>query len=228
LAISFVPFIGNKWVNHDVELETSAGIVPYTFRKKSVVNAVQWAIGLELMLLAEDPWRIFMTTDHPNGGPFTFYPQIIQLLMSKAAREEMIAELPQKALERIFLPQISREYSLYEIAIVTRAAPSKLLGLSQKGHLGIGADADIAIYREDQEPEKMFSSVQYLLKGGEIVVEKGIIAKSIPGKTFYVDPQSEGGIEDEIREEFEKYYTITMESYEVPEKYLERGECITC
>jgi formylmethanofuran dehydrogenase subunit A len=219
---------GNKWVNHDVELETSAGIVPYTFRKKSVVNAVQWAIGLELMLLAEDPWRIFMTTDHPNGGPFTFYPQIIQLLMSKAAREEMIAELPQKALERIFLPQISREYSLYEIAIVTRAAPSKLLGLSQKGHLGIGADADIAIYREDQEPEKMFSSVQYLLKGGEIVVEKGIIAKSIPGKTFYVDPQSEGGIEDEIREEFEKYYTITMESYEVPEKYLERGECITC
>ena len=169
-----------------------------------------------------------MTTDHPNGGPFTFYPQIIQFLMSKAAREEMIAELPKKAIERIILPQINREYSLYEIAIITRAAPSKLLGLAQKGHLGIGADADIAIYRESSEPEKMFSSVQYLLKEGDLIIEKGTIVKSIPGKTFYVDPRSEDEIQDEIREDFEKYYTITLESYEVPENYLERGECITC
>ncbi|MDI6868976.1 MAG: formylmethanofuran dehydrogenase subunit A [Coprothermobacterota bacterium] len=219
---------GNKWINADVEMETSAGIVPYTFRKKSLVNAVQWAIGLELMLLAEDPWRAFMTTDHPNGGPFTFYPQIIKLLMSRAAREEIIAQLPRRALERISLPQITREYSLYEIAIITRAAPSKLLGLHQKGHLGVGADADIAIYRENPDVEKVFSSVQYLLKDGEVVVENGIVLKSTSGRILYVDPGEEGDIEEYIREEFEKFYTVTLDGYGVPENYLERGECLSC
>jgi len=32
---------------------------------------VQWAIGLEILLRVEDPWRVFLTTDHPNGGAFT-------------------------------------------------------------------------------------------------------------------------------------------------------------
>ena len=38
---------GNKWVNHDVETETSAGIVPFRYRRKSSVHATQWSIGLE-------------------------------------------------------------------------------------------------------------------------------------------------------------------------------------
>ena len=65
---------GNKWANTDVELETGAGIVPITYRPEVLVNAVQWCIGLELMLLIKNPWQIFMSTDHPNAGPFTDYP----------------------------------------------------------------------------------------------------------------------------------------------------------
>ncbi|MCR4427988.1 MAG: formylmethanofuran dehydrogenase subunit A [Caldiserica bacterium] len=219
---------GNKWINADVEMETSAGVVPYTFRKKSLVNAVQWAIGLELILLADDLWRAFMTTDHPNGGPFTFYPQIIKLLMNKAFREEMVSQLPKKVLERINLPQITREFSLFEIAIITRAAPSKLLGLHQKGHLGVGADADIAIYEENPDVEKMFSSVKFLLKDGDLVIENGKILKSVPGRILYVDPGEEGEIENLIRDDFEKFYTLNLENYRVPDNYMERGECVPC
>ncbi len=47
------------------------------------MHALQWAIGLEWYLLVEDPWRVAMSTDHPNGGSFLAYPQIIRLLMDR-------------------------------------------------------------------------------------------------------------------------------------------------
>ena len=59
---------GNKWVNSDVEMEGGAGVVPYTFKKNNPANSIQWGIGLELALLVKDPWRVYMTTDHPNGA----------------------------------------------------------------------------------------------------------------------------------------------------------------
>ena len=40
----------NKWVNSDVETETSGGIIPFHYKKNSPVNALQWSIGLELAL----------------------------------------------------------------------------------------------------------------------------------------------------------------------------------
>ena len=49
------------------------GIVPYRYRP-DYYGTLQWAVGLELFLLIDDPWRVFFTTDHPNGAPFTAYP----------------------------------------------------------------------------------------------------------------------------------------------------------
>jgi formylmethanofuran dehydrogenase subunit A len=69
-----------KWCNKDVELETGTGIVPIVYRAKSPVNAVQWAIGLELGLLVE-PDKVAISTDYPNAGQFTSYPYIMALLM---------------------------------------------------------------------------------------------------------------------------------------------------
>ena len=66
---------GRKWGNLDVENETGCGIVPYTYRPSNLVNAVQWAVGLELLLLINNPWQVFLSTDHPNGGCFWRYPR---------------------------------------------------------------------------------------------------------------------------------------------------------
>src|SRR5207247_622699 len=66
---------GRRWVNVDIELETGCGIVPYSYKEKAAVAALQWAVGLELFLLARDPWRVVLSTDHPNGGPFLSYPR---------------------------------------------------------------------------------------------------------------------------------------------------------
>src|SRR5947209_8149584 len=81
---------GRKWGNLDVENETGCGIVPYVYKGSNVVNAVQWAVGLELLLLINDPWRVFLTTDHPNGACFWRYPEIIHLLMNRDFRQERV------------------------------------------------------------------------------------------------------------------------------------------
>ncbi len=222
----------NKWVNHDVETETSSGIVPFRYRRKSYVHATQWSIGLELGLLVKDPWRIYLTTDHPNAAPFTTYPRIISWLMSRNARDITIKRINKRARHKSLLPSIKREYSFYEIAIVTRAGQAKSLSLAQKGHLGIGADADVAIYninpelvdpsREYKTVRKAFENTAYTIKNGEIVAKDGKIAKQVRGKTFWVNPQLSSPIEvaDDMKRRFREYWTVEYENYSIPESFL--------
>ena len=76
----------SKWFSSDTEMESGCGIAPIEYKNTSLVHSLQWAIGLEWYLLAKDPWRVVMSTDHPNGGSFLAYPQIIQLLMDRTYR----------------------------------------------------------------------------------------------------------------------------------------------
>jgi len=223
----------NKWINSDVETETSAGIVPFRYKRSSFVHAVQWSIGLELALLITDPWKIFMTTDHPNAAPFIFYPKILSWLMSRAAREKLMKKVNKRAGHKSLLPSIDREYTFTELAIATRAGQARALGLKQKGHLGVGADADIAVYRinpEQVDPSKQyrlvrkaFKNAAYTIKEGEIVVKDGEIVKSVEGKTFWVKPELSNPILEispRLKEVFEDYYTVQYENYIVPEHHL--------
>ena len=224
---------GNKWVNGDVETETSAGIVPFRYRRKSYVHATQWSIGLELALLVDDPWRVFLTTDHPNAGPFTSYPRVISWLMSKEARRRTLRRINKKARSKSLLESMDREYTFNEIAVVTRAGQAQILGLKNKGHLGIGADADISIYDinpEETDPSKQFRQIRksfgkaaYTIKDGEIVVKNGEVVKSLIGRTYWVNPrvsESSMGSVKEIKERFQDYYTVQFENYPIPESHL--------
>src|SRR5262249_3259286 len=147
---------GHKWGNVDVENETGCGVVPYAYKEKSLVNAVQWAAGLELLLLIDDPWRIFLTTDHPNAACFWRCPELGQLLMSRDLRKEQLKARPKKARERMTLADLEREYTPSEIAIITSAGPARALGLANKGHLGVGADADVVLYDEKPASGALF------------------------------------------------------------------------
>jgi formylmethanofuran dehydrogenase subunit A len=231
---------GNKWVNSDVETETGSGIVPFRYRRKSFVHATQWAIGLELALKTNDPWRIFLTTDHPNAGPFTAYPKIITWLMSRKARDAVLERISTRARRRTILDEVDREYSLSEIAITTRAGQARSLGLKQKGHLGVGADADIAIYnlnpKKENLPanprriEKAFKKAAYTIKDGEVVVKDGEVVKTVDGRTFWVNvktPPSSIEIEPELQRVFEDYYTVKYENYLVDERYCKHSAPIT-
>ena len=219
---------GRKWGNLDVENETGCGIVPYVYKDRNLVNAVQWAVGLELLLLITDPWRIYLTTDHPNGGCFWRYPEIIRLLMDVEFRKEQMKALLPKAQERIVLGDLDREYTLFEIAIITSAGPARALGLRQKGHLGIGADADVTIYQEKPDDGVLFSYPRYVIKAGEIVVEEGDVRAVPDGREFIVHPPYDEGIEEYLRPLFPKIYTMSFENYPVEMERLRRPDITTC
>jgi len=219
---------GRKWGNLDVENETGCGIVPYTYRPSNIVNAVQWASGLELLLLIEDPWQVFLSTDHPNGGCFWRYPEILHLLMSADHRKECLKQLPDKVKDRITLPEIDREYTLYEVATAMSAGPARALGLKNKGNLGIGCDADIVIYEEDDSITRMFSHPRYVIKSGEVVIEDGDIRETPEGREFVVKPSYDPGTEDFLQPLFEDCYTMSFENYPVELERLEHPDIQEC
>ena len=205
---------GRKWVNVDIELETGCGIVPYAYREQGAVAALQWAVGLELFLLAKDPWRVVLSTDHPNGGTFLSYPELIRLLMDRAYRDERLKAVNQKLLAgSALLDGLAREYTLGEIAIVTRAGPARLLGLPQKGHLGPGADADVTVYAPDADRAKMFAAPRYVIKGGTVVVQDGQLRRASAGARLAVRPDYDVAVKKDVKRFFDDYATVAFENY---------------
>lgn len=217
---------GGKWFSGDTEMEGGCGITPIRYRNKSLVHALQWAIGLEWYLLVEDPWRVVMSTDHPNGGSFLAYPQIIRLLMDRTYRQDVLKTCHPLVQQRSSLMDLNREYTLNEIAIITRAGPAKILGLKNKGHLGPGADADITIYTPNANQETMFEMPRLVIKSGRVIVEQSEIRDPLIGRTLYVQPDFDRDLECHIQEWFEKYYSIRWRNYPVDLSYLHAPEVV--
>ncbi len=228
---------GFKWINGQVEAECGSGVVPYIFSPKNPVNAVQWAIGLELMLHFKDPWRSFLTSDHPNGGPFVNYPNVISWLMSKEARKELLGKSHKNATQKTTLGDLDREYTLNEICIITRAGTAKCLGMTNKGHLGVGATGDIAIYNltpEEKDPKKIakaFSQAAYTIKDGVIVAKDGEIIVAPMGQIIWNDVKLPKNIENALMEDLKKkwsaYYSVNLANYPIEEHELINSAPIT-
>ena len=212
-----------RWVVMDIECDAGCGIVPFRYRDKSFVHALQWAIGLETFLLCEDPWRIFLTTDHPNGAPFFCYPHLIRLLMDRGFRQDMMQKVNPDALKYSSLPTLNREYSLYEIAILTRAGPARSLGLKDRGHLGPGASADITVYFDKADREAMFTKPELVFKNGELIVRDGKVIKVVQGATHVARPEYDKAIEKPLKEYFDRYHTMRMENFKLSDDEIIEG-----
>jgi formylmethanofuran dehydrogenase subunit A len=207
---------GKKWVNADIELETGCGIVPYVYKDTAAVAALQWVVGLELFLLSPDPWRMVLSTDHPNGGSFMSYPELIHLLMDRTYRDARLKTINQKYLAGSALADgLAREYTLSEIAIITRAGPARQLGLANKGHLGVGADGDVTVYAREADISRMFATPRYVVKAGTLVVEEGQLRRAPRGERLSVAPGYDVAVERDIKAYFDKYATIAFENYPV-------------
>ncbi len=210
-----------KWINHDTEVETGCGIVPYTYRAGNYVHALQWGIGLELFLLGQNPWQVMLSTDHPNGGSFLSYPKLIRLLMDRAYREDQLGRANRRAIRRTVLADgLDREYTLNEIAIITRAAPARRLGLGDKGHLGIGADADVTIYHDRADREEMFATPRYVIKAGEVAVEDGELRRADDGLLLSCRAAFDPGVSRVLEPLFGERYTVAFDHYPVRDAAL--------
>jgi formylmethanofuran dehydrogenase subunit A len=193
------------------------GIVPYRYRRRSFHNAVQWAAGLELFLLVDDPARLFFTTDHPNGAPFTAYPDLFALLMSRDLRAQWIETLPQEAIAVTTLPSLNREYSWTEIATMTRAAPARLLGLADRGHLAPGARADIAVYRPQADLAQTFRRAALVFKDGALVCRDGDLLAAPPGRVLRAAPGFDRAIERRLADFYDEMYGVPHTAFDVPD-----------
>jgi formylmethanofuran dehydrogenase subunit A len=212
---------GRKWISHDVELETGCGVLPIVYADKNRVHALQWCIGLEWFLRVQDPWQVALSTDHPNGASFQAYPELMALLMDRGLRRDTLDRLPKSVRETTPLRDLDREYSLTEIATITRAAPARMLGLTHKGHLGAGADGDVTVYQPDDDLRRMFAMPRYVIKAGEVVLDDTQPRLRVSGRTHVVDlaePHS-----DELaplRDWFGRNATTRFGNFPIPDEML--------
>jgi formylmethanofuran dehydrogenase subunit A len=137
-------------------------------------------------------------------------------------------QLPKRIKTRISLPEIDREYTLYEIATIISAGPARALGLPQKGSLGVGCDADLVIYCQNDDVEQMFGHPRYVIKGGEIVVEEGDIRATPEGREFMVQPSYDPETDEFLKPLFEDCYTMSFENYPVEIERIENPDIQDC
>ena len=120
----------------------------------------------------------------------------------------------------VLLDDLEREYSLYEIAIITRAGPARLLGLREKGHLGAGADADVTVYVDREDREEMFAVPRYVLKDGRVIVEDGELRDTVAGSQLRVAVDHDPEVERLLEPLFDEHYTVRFADYPVREPWL--------
>ena len=175
---------------------------PISFSRGKIQDITPPFLALKLAL-SEPGKHISFSSDSPTNARLESYPKILSWLMSIDNRKDLF---------KTDLPDF--EYTLFEVARITRQNPADILGLSNKGHLGVGAQADIAIYdihnrTKADELEPRFKECAYLIKGGEVVIEDHrIVNDRIEKKTYFrgVEPCN-----DESARELAKYSTFRFE-----------------
>jgi formylmethanofuran dehydrogenase subunit A len=112
-------------------------------------------------------------------------------------------------------PELKREFSLHEIANMTPTAPTRLLGLSNRGHLAPGAVAGVAVY----PPQAALA-----LKKGRVVVRDGEVVQRAPGIAQRVQPEYDRGIERSVKRYFERLYSLCLKNFKVNGVDLDRSD----
>jgi formylmethanofuran dehydrogenase subunit A len=200
----------------DLECQAGCGVVPMRYEDKQYVHSLQWTIGLELMLLIDDPWRVFLTTDHPNGGPFTSYPHLLRLLMDRSFRKSMLDTIHPRAAENSLLRELEREYTLDEVAIITRAAPARILGLHDRGTLSPGAIADVAVYTERDNWEATFKNASLVMKQGTEIIRDGAQVSCVTDcQTLFAEPQYDYALMESLADTVEQRLHMPWNSLEI-------------
>lgn len=217
-----------RWIINDAECQAGCGMIPIRYQDRQYVHSLQWSIGLELMLLIQDPWRVFLTTDHPNGGPFTCYPHLMRLLMDRSFRLSMLETIHPQVAKQSLLLELERELSLEEIAIITRAAPARVLGLEQHGTLRAGAKANLAAYQQCDDWESTFSRATCVMKDGVELIRAGeLTGNPVACQTLRAEPACERQVSSAMRQEIEQCLQLPLEALVISDdelaEQIERG-----
>ena len=93
---------------------------------------------------------------------------------------------------------------------MTRSAPAKLLGLTDRGHLGAGAVADVAVYEDRKIGRECFAPPRFVFKDGDLVVRDGHVTHYRFGRALTVKPERDRAIERRMRAYYEERYGLAL------------------
>jgi formylmethanofuran dehydrogenase subunit A len=142
--------------------------------------------------------------------------------MDRGLRRDTLDRLPKSVRETTPLSDLDREYSLSEIATITRAAPARMLGLTHKGHLGPGADGDVTVYQGDDDLRRMFAMPRYVVKAGKVVLEDTQPRLRVEGRTHVVDVTEQPDSElVPLRDWFDRFATTQYGNFPIPDEMLQ-------
>jgi formylmethanofuran dehydrogenase subunit A len=209
-----------KAIFQDLECQAGCGVLPFKYRHDQYVHGLLWSIGLELFLRIQDPTRVFLTTDHPNGAPFTAYPHLIRLLMNYDYRMSVFDRLHSEVKATSPLPSLKREYSLDEIITMTRLGPARALGLPYRGHLQRGSLADVVVYERSSNPEAMFGHPKMVFRRGKLVYRDGKFVSDSRKSTIIADLTLDRAIDQEMRAIWPEHYGYSAELVTIHEDEL--------
>ncbi len=97
--------------------------------------------------------------------------------------------------------------------------------MNDRGHLAVGAAADITVYTDQADREAMFSSPDYVFKNGELVVKNGQVVKVVWGATHTTKPAFDSGVEKNLKQYFDRYQTIQMDNFKISKDEIESDGC---
>jgi formylmethanofuran dehydrogenase subunit A len=137
--------------------------------------------------------------------------------MDADERARWIERLPESARAVTVLAALAREYTLPEIATMTRAAPARLLGLSDRGHLAPGALADVAVYHELSDRAAMFRAAHLVFKRGVLTVRDGEITAAPPGRILTLRPDVEPAMSRRRAAYFAEAFGVSPDAFAVSE-----------
>ena len=87
---------------------------------------------------------------------------------------------------------------------MTRAAPAKLFGFKDRGQLGEGSVADVAVYAPNDDIAKTFRHAHLVFKDGDLVVRDGRISHYRWGKALKVNPAYDKAINRRLGDYYER------------------------
>ena len=166
---------------------------------------------------------LVLSTDHPNGGSFLSYPQLIRLLMDRDFRNEQLRRANKKAIRStVLLDDLDREYTLErDRDHHARRAGAAARPRATRATSAPGADADVTIYDEHADREEMFATPRYVIKGGRVVVRDGELVEALAGDLLRVDVPHDPAVEDVLRDAVRRaLHACGSTNYPVREPWL--------
>ncbi|HMF33000.1 MAG TPA: amidohydrolase family protein [Candidatus Lokiarchaeia archaeon] len=207
---------------YELDQDIGAGIHAWDLRTPPA--GLWWVSSLEILLSAGKRQQpAAFSFDSPNFGNPSEFGKFLTLLLSKPLRDERGPEVVGELYAQSTLAGLEEDLSIPDLIQVTRVVPATILGIStMKGHLGINADADVAILDlkpDDSITESSLDQAWVTIKGGQVVWKNNTLGSLPPSNLFASEINPDIISEDLIEKRnkwHEKYSSVSMSSLQIP------------